>query len=66
LEKGRDEMVVVKFGRNCEAVIDEDVRDLRITDGKTAIVKLVFDENWKLESVLVNDTYVWTRERGLR
>jgi len=55
-------MVVVRFGKNCEAVIDEEVRDVRITDGRTAIVKLVFDEEWKLESVLVNDTYVWRRE----
>jgi len=59
-------MVVVKFGRGCEIIIDEEVKDVRISDGKTAIVKLVFDESWKLESVLVNDTYVWMRECGFR
>jgi len=59
-------MVVVRFGRGCEAIIDEEVRDLRISDGKTAIVKLVFDEGWNLQAILVNDIYVWTRERGLR
>ena len=51
-------MVVVGFGKSCEAVIDEEVKDVRITDRKTAVVKLVFDEEWKLESVLVNDVYV--------
>jgi len=59
-------MVVVRFGRGCEIIIDEEVRDVRISDGKTAIVKLVFDEGWNLEAILVNDIYVWTRERGLR
>ena len=59
-------MVVIRFGERCEAIIDEEVKDLRISDGKTAITKLLFDENWKLESLLVNDTYVWTRERGYR
>ena len=59
-------MVVVKFGGGCEIVIDEEVRDVRINDGRIAIVKLVFNENWFLEAVLVNDIYVWTRERGLR
>ena len=54
-------MVVVRFGRNCEAVIDEEAMDVRITDGRTAIVKLVFDEEWNLEDLLVNDIYVWRR-----
>ena len=54
-------MVVVRFGKSYEAVIDEGVRDVRITDGRTAVVKLVFDENWRLKDVLVNDTYVWKR-----
>jgi len=57
-------MVVLRFGRGCEAIIDEEVKDLRISDGKTAIVKLFFDEAWKLESVLVNDIYVWRRRGG--
>jgi len=56
-------MVVVKFGEGCEAIIDEEVRDVRISDRKPAIVKLVFDEEWKLKDVLVNDIYVW-RGRG--
>jgi len=38
-------MVVVRFGRSCEAVIDEEVRDVRISDGRTAVVKLVFDDD---------------------
>ena len=59
-------MVVVRFGRGCEIIIDEEVRDVRISDGRTAITKLVFDEGWNLEAILVNDIYVWTRERGLR
>jgi len=59
-------MVVVRFGRGCEIIIDEEVRDLRISDGRTAITKLVFDEGWNLQAILVNDIYVWTRERGLR
>jgi len=59
-------MVVVKFGRGCEIIIDEEVRDVRISDGKTAIAKLVFDEDWNLQAILVNDIYVWKRERGLR
>ena len=58
-------MVVVKFGRNCEAVIDEEVKDVRISDGKTAIAKLVFDEEWNLEDIFVNDLYIRTREGGL-
>ena len=61
-----DEMVVVRFGERCEAIIDEEVKDVRISDGKTAIAKLVFDERWNLQAILVNDIYVWTRERGLR
>ena len=56
-------MVVVRFGKTCETIIDEEVKDVRITDGRTAIVKLVFDENWRLKDVLVNDTYVWRRGR---
>ena len=56
-------MVVVKFGGGCEIVIDEEVRDVRISDGRIAIVKLVFNENWFLEAVLVNDIYVWRRGR---
>ena len=59
-------MVVVRFGRGCEIIIDEEVRDVRVSDGKTAIAKLVFDERWNLQAILVNDIYVWTRERGLR
>ena len=59
-------MVVVRFGRGCEIIIDEEVRDVRISDGKMAITKLVFDEGWNLQAILVNDIYVWTRERGLR
>jgi len=59
-------MVVVRFGRGCEIILDEEVRDVRISDGRTAIAKLVFDEGWNLEAILVNDIYVWTRERGLR
>ena len=59
-------MVVVKFGRGCEIIIDEEVKDVRISDGKTAITKLVFDDDWNLQAILVNDIYVWTRERGLR
>ena len=27
---------------------------------ETAIVKLVFDEGWNLQAILVNDIYVWT------
>jgi len=56
-------MVVVKFGEGCKAIIDEEVRDVRISDGRIAIVKLVFNENWFLEAVLVNDIYVWKRGR---
>ena len=59
-------MVVVRFGRVCEIIIDEEVRDVRISDGRTAIAKLVFDEGWNLQAILVNDIYVWTRERGFR
>jgi len=59
-------MVVVKFGGGCEIVIDEEVRDVRISDGRTAIAKLVFDGGWHLQAILVNDIYVWMRERGLR
>lgn len=42
-------------------IVDEEVRDVRITDGRTAVVKLVFDEEWKIREVLVNDKYVWKR-----
>jgi len=59
-------MVVVRLGRGCEIIIDEEVKDVRISDGKIAIVKLVFDENWVLESVLVNDIYVWDRSRVIK
>ena len=54
-------MVAVRFGKDCKAIIDEEVRDVRISDGRTAIVKLVFDEDWNLKDVLVNDIYVWRR-----
>ena len=56
-------MVVVRFGRGCKIIIDEEVRDVRISDGKTAITKLVFDEGWNLQAILVNDIYVWKRGR---
>ena len=59
-------MVIVKFGRGYEIIIDEEVKDVRISDGRTAIAKLVFDEGWNLQAILVNDIYVWTRERGFR
>jgi len=59
-------MVVVKFGGGCEIIINEEVKDARISDGRTVITKLVFDDNWNLQAILVNDIYVWTRERGLR
>jgi len=52
------ESISIRFGR-CEAVIDLDVRDLRVTDQRTAVVKLVFDEDWKLRKILVSDIYVW-------
>ena len=54
-------MVVVRFGKDCKVVVDEEVKDVRITDGRTAIVKVVFDEGWKIREVLVNDKYVWKR-----
>jgi len=54
-------MVVVRFGEDCKVLLDEKVKDVRITDGRTAIVKLVFDEEWKIREVLVNDVYVWKR-----
>ena len=54
-------MVVVRFGEDCKVLLDEKVKDVRITDGRTAIVKLVFDEEWKIREVLVNDMYVWKR-----
>ena len=54
-------MVAVRFGKDCKAIIDEEVRDVRVSDGRTAIVKLVFDEDWNLKDVLVNDIYVWRR-----
>ena len=54
-------MVVVRFGKDCKVIVDEEVRDVRITDGRTVIVKLVFDEEWKIKEVLVNDVYVWKR-----
>ena len=54
-------MVVVRFGKDCKVLLDEKVRDVRVTDGRTAIVKVVFDEGWKIREVLVNDVYVWKR-----
>ena len=54
-------MAVVRFGEDCKVLLDEKVRDVRITDGRTAIVKVVFDEGWKIREVLVNDVYVWKR-----
>ena len=57
-------MVVVKFEEGCEAIIDEEVKEVRISDGRTVVVKLVFDEEWGLESVLANDVHVWTKEGG--
>ena len=54
-------MAVVRFGKDCKVIVDEEVRDVRITDGRTAVVKLVFDEEWKIKEVLVNDKYVWKR-----
>ena len=62
LEEGARVIVIVRFGKNCEAVIDEEIRDVRVSDGKTAIAKLVFDEEWRLKDVLVNDIYVWRKE----
>jgi len=52
---------LLDLGEGCEAIIDEEVKDVRISDCKTAIVKLVFDEGWNLQAILVNDIYVWTR-----
>ena len=52
-------MAVVRFGKDCKVIVDEEVRDVRITDGRTAVVKLVFEEDWKIKEVLVNDKYVW-------
>ena len=54
-------MVAVRFGKDCKVVLDEKAKDVRITDGRTAIVKVVFDEGWKIREVLVNDKYVWKR-----
>ena len=54
-------MAVVRFGKECKVIVDEEVKDVRITDGKTAIVKVVFDESWKIREILVNDVYVWKR-----
>ena len=54
-------MVAVRFGKDCKVVLDEKVKDVRITDGRTAVVKVVFDEGWKIREVLVNDVYVWKR-----
>jgi len=54
-------MVVVRFGEDCKVLLDEKARDVRVTDGRTAVVKVVFDEGWKIREVLVNDVYVWKR-----
>jgi len=43
----------VRFGKECEAVLDEEFRDVRISDSRTAIVKVVFDEDWKIREVPV-------------
>jgi len=43
-------MVVVRFGERCEVIIDEEVKDLKISDGKMAIVKLIFDEEMEFRS----------------
>ena len=51
-------MVAVRFGKECEVVLDEEFRDVRISDSRTAIVKVVFDEDWKIREVPVNDIYV--------
>ena len=51
-------MVAVRFGKGCEIVLDEEFRDVRVSDGRTAIVKVVFDEDWKIREVPVNDIYV--------
>ena len=51
-------MVLIKLWESCEAIIDEEVKDVRITDGKIAIVKPVFDENQTLEGALINDIYI--------
>ena len=53
-------MVVVRFGEDCKVLLDEKVRDVRITDGRT-VVKVVFDEGWKIREVLVNDVSLWKR-----
>ena len=52
-------MVVVRFGKECKVLLDEEVRDVRIMDGRTVVVKVVFDEGWEIREVLVNDVYVW-------
>ena len=54
-------MVVVRFGEDCKVLLDEKVRDVRITDGRTAVVKVVFDESWKIREILVNDVSLWKR-----
>jgi len=52
-------VVAVRFGKDCKVVLDEKARDVRITDGRTAIVKVVFDESWKIREILVNDVSLW-------
>ena len=54
-------MVAVRFGKECEVVLGEEARDVRVTDGRTAVAKLMFDEDWKISEVLVNDVSLWKR-----
>ena len=55
-------MVVVRFGKGCEVVLNEEIGDVRVSDGRMEIVEVVFDEDWRLREVLVNDIHVWKRE----
>ena len=54
-------VVVVRFGKSCGVIIDEGGRDVRVTDARTAVVKVVFDEDWKVGEVLVNGKYLWRK-----
>ena len=51
----------MRFGKECEVVLDEEFRDVRISDSRTAIVKVVFDEDWKIREVPDLMTYMFRR-----
>jgi hypothetical protein len=69
VEMREDKHLWIKFdpskGDFREVIIDEEHRDIRVCDGKNAVVKIRFDPTKQaIQDVLVNDIFVYPAPGG--